>query len=351
MEKRIEFLDYVRVAACFMVIVVHSCEFYFIDGSDIGIRNLTDGFWVSVFDSAFRCSVPLFVMISGYLLVPLREDAASFLRKRFRRVVVPFVLWSVLYATLPWLWQGMSGSEVGASLMRLATNFNDASGHLWFVYMLLGLYLFMPVLSPWLAQAGRRAEQAFLVLWFAASFFPYLRERVGGVFGECYWNEFNALWYFSGFIGYVVLAHYVRHHLRLSRRCAIVAGACLYAAGYLVTAVVWYGRIPTAASLQQLELSWRFCTPNVIAMSLGAFILIRALAGDRNVPRAVRGISVRSYGIYLMHIFVLGFVHRLFAGLLPTGVTIPLVGIVTFAVCCAIAKGLSYLPFSRYVIG
>ena len=64
MGKRIVFLDYMRVIACFMVVMVHSCEFFFIDGANIGIRTPGDGFWVSVIDSAFRCSVPLFVISS-----------------------------------------------------------------------------------------------------------------------------------------------------------------------------------------------------------------------------------------------------------------------------------------------
>ena len=54
--ERIVFLDYLRVIACFMVIMVHSCEFFFIDGDSIGIRSVSDGFWVSVIDSAFFCS-------------------------------------------------------------------------------------------------------------------------------------------------------------------------------------------------------------------------------------------------------------------------------------------------------
>lgn len=44
MKGRIVFLDYLRVMACFMVIMVHSCEFFFIDGSEIGIRSMSDGF-------------------------------------------------------------------------------------------------------------------------------------------------------------------------------------------------------------------------------------------------------------------------------------------------------------------
>ena len=158
MGKRIVFLDYMRVIACFMVIMVHSCEFFFIDGANIGIRTPGDGFWVSVIDSAFRCSVPLFVIISAYLLVPISGAVSEFFKKRFVRVLVPFIVWSVLYATLPALWGAMDSADVVASLMRLAYNFNDASGHMWFIYMLIGLYLFMPVISPWLEKAGKKSR-------------------------------------------------------------------------------------------------------------------------------------------------------------------------------------------------
>lgn len=163
-----------RVIACFMVIMVHSCEFFFIDGDNIGIRNLYDGFWVSVIDSAFRCSVPLFVMISAYLLVPLKTDADTFLKRRLFRVVIPFIIWSLLYATLPYLWGGLSSNEVTSSLTRLLYNFNGASGHMWFIYMLIGIYLFMPVISPWLEKSDKRSLQGYLFLWILSSFFPYL---------------------------------------------------------------------------------------------------------------------------------------------------------------------------------
>ncbi|NCC10347.1 MAG: hypothetical protein EOM31_07565, partial [Bacteroidia bacterium] len=100
-NERVIFLDYLRVIACFMVIMVHSCEFFFINGDQIGIRTVADGFWVSAIDSALRASVPLFVMASSYLLLPLKSDSMLFFRKRFVRVVIPFVIWSLLYAVLP----------------------------------------------------------------------------------------------------------------------------------------------------------------------------------------------------------------------------------------------------------
>lgn len=341
-----------RVIACFMVIMVHSCEFFFIDGNNIGIRNMNDGFWVSVIDSAFRCSVPLFVMISAYLLVPVQGDVSSFFKRRLIRVVIPFIIWSILYATLPYIWGGMKSSDVMTSLVHLIYNFNDASGHMWFVYMLIGLYFFMPVISPWLEKVDKRYELWFISLWFISSFFPYIRTAVGYVYGECYWNEYNMLWYFSGFLGYLVLAHYIRHHLKWKKAKKILIGTLLYVIGYFITASIWYNRIPTAETLQQLELSWRFCTPNVIIMSFGAFIIIQAIfSGRSSENKIVKEISNLSYGIYLMHIFILGAVYSLLGGLFPTHITILLIGVLTFISSCLISKVLSYLPLNKYIIG
>lgn len=292
-------------------------------------------------------------MISAYLLVPIKGAVTVFFKKRFVRVLVPFVIWSLLYAVLPVIWGGMDGSEASASLIRLAYNFNDASGHMWFIYMLIGLYLFMPVVSPWLEKADKRAERSFLLLWFASSFFPYLRVSVGYVYGECYWNEFNLLWYFSGFLGYVVLAHYIRKYLTWSRNLQAVVGILLYVTGYIITATIWYGRIPGSSTLQELELSWRFCTPNVIFESLGAFMIIQSIfKGARAENRMVSEISNLSYGIYLMHIFILGAVFRVVGPMgLTTPVTIIITGTMTFAICCILSKSISYLPYSKYIIG
>ncbi len=351
MKGRIVFLDYLRVMACFMVIMVHSCEFFFIDGSEIGIRSMSDGFWVSVIDSAFRCSVPLFVMISGYLLVPVDTPVRKFFSRRLMRVVVPFVIWSVLYATLPYLWGDMSGDDVVASMLRLAYNFNDAAGHLWFVYMIIGVYLFMPVISPWIQKVSRRGQEFYLTLWGLSTLFPYIREACGDIYGECYWNEFNILWYFSGFMGYIVLANYVRRYVDWSVRRSLLTGGVLYVAGYIFTAMVWYGRIPMAATLQQLELSWRFCTPNVVMMSFGVFVIVQSLYRNARENVAVSCISRLSYGVYLMHILVLGAVYRLLEGMMPTLWTILCVGVLTFVVCVVIARMLEWLPRSRYLLG
>ena len=351
-DERVVFLDYLRVIACFMVIMVHSCEFFFIDGDSIGIRTVSDGFWVSVIDSALRSSVPLFVMASSYLLLPLKCNAEVFFKRRFVRVVVPFVLWSVLYATLPYCWGEIALSDVKANLIRLLYNFNGASGHLWFIYMLIGLYLFMPVISPWLKGVSRKGERLFLLVWIVTTFWHYAKLVVGDVYGECYWNEFHMFWYFSGFLGYLVLAHYIRTYIDWSLKKSLLIGGTLFLLGYIFTATVYYHQTFAAHQLKELELSWRFCNFNVVMMTFGAFVMMKKINyTGRWLYSMIRELSRLSYGIYLMHIFILGFSYRLIGGFFSTPVTILLVGTSTFLCCCVLAKLLSYLPGSKYVVG
>jgi len=145
--RRIVFLDYLRVAACFMVIFVHSIEPFYLDADGTYIASAGDALWVTLLDSAARCAVPLFVLTSSYLLFPVAGGTERFFRRRFTKVVVPFLFWAILYAVVP-MWGSGGEFDLGGNLRHLLLNFTDNAGHLWFVYMLLGVYIAMPIISP-----------------------------------------------------------------------------------------------------------------------------------------------------------------------------------------------------------
>ena len=160
--KRIVFLDYVRVFACFLVIVVHASEnFYGAAGStDMAgpqsfLANESDRLWVSVYDGFSRMAVPLFIIVSAFLLTPMKEGLTSwqFYRQRSIRILPPFLLFMVLYSTLPLLWGQIDAETSVKDLSRILLNFPTQAGHLWFMYPLISLYLFIPVISPWLKKS------------------------------------------------------------------------------------------------------------------------------------------------------------------------------------------------------
>ncbi|GHT67944.1 membrane protein [Bacteroidia bacterium] len=336
-----------------MVIVVHSCEFFY-GGSEghLGIRSATDGFWVSLIDSLVRSCVPLFVLASAYLLLPIKGSSRDFFKRRFVRVLVPFIVWSLLYAVLPVCWGGFAVADVRSNFVQLCTNMLPSASHLWFVYMLIGLYLFMPVLSPWLKSVSKRGEQAFLLVWAISTFWHYGNALVGDLYGEAFWNEFHTLFYFSGFIGYLVLAHYIRTYIDWSLRKSICIGTAFFIIGYLFTAIPFYHLTVVAGTLYELELSWRFCSPNVAMMTFGIFIMMKHIRlGSGVVYSIVRRISQLSYGMYLMHIFILNLSYYLLHGYFSTPVTIALVAVSTFAATAIAARLLSLLPKSKYIVG
>lgn len=90
-------LDILRALACFLVIWQHVTECYYIQ-PDFTINNSPDITMIGWINSLTPIEVPLFVMISGYFLLPMKSDLTQFFRKRALRVVYPFVIWCIVYA-------------------------------------------------------------------------------------------------------------------------------------------------------------------------------------------------------------------------------------------------------------
>jgi Uncharacterized protein conserved in bacteria len=91
MEREV-WVDWLRVLACLLVMVVHSSEPFYLDGYDTLIPTDADLIWASAIDSASRMSVPLFVIASSYLLFPLRYSSGEFFKRRTVRILIPFVI-------------------------------------------------------------------------------------------------------------------------------------------------------------------------------------------------------------------------------------------------------------------
>ncbi len=365
MNHRIVFLDYLRVIACLMVIIVHCVEPFYLGGDGTLIKNWSDACWVTIIDSPLRAAVPLFVMASSYLQFPIKYDTRTFFKKRILRVGIPFLVFSLLYAIIP-LW-GSNGGSLWDNLQRLPFNFVNTAGHLWFVYMLLGVYLIMPLLSPWIQSISKREEQIFLLVWAFTTTLPFIRTAAQATFGlpevwgEANWNEFGTFYYISGFIGYVVLGHYFRTYVpAFSWRKTLSLAAPLWAVGYLITAGGFWSvmpkEFPVSDSIElavQMETSWRFCTTGVMLTTLAYFLLFRKLTYEGwAYQKWILPISKFSYGIYLMHIFILVPTLSLVQTWnLGTPVTILMAALLTFLLCAFLCKLLSFIPGSRWVIG
>ena len=255
-KKQIVWLDVVRLLAMFTVVCCHSTDpFNFYPGEPPA--NISEiKFWGAAYGSVLRPCVPLFVMITGALLLPVKGDTGAFYRKRISRVFWPFLIWSVIYNLFPWI-TGLlgcrpelildffpySGEEAARQslsvsmdyISHIPLNFSLLDVHMWYIYLLIGMYLYMPVFSAWVEKASEKAKLWFLAAWGVTLFVPYYREFVNPyLWGSCSWNEFYMLYNFAGFNGYLLLGHYLRHHdFSLAR--TLGWGIPSFVIGFLIT--------------------------------------------------------------------------------------------------------------------
>lgn len=368
-KERIVFIDYIRMVACILVMLVHASEsFYAADTSGLAgnvsmVANETNRFWVAFYDGGIaRTCVPLFMVVSAFLLVPVGEGVTmrQFYRRRMLRILPPTVAFMLLYTFLPLLWGQLTWEQSISDLKLLPFTFPSMAGHLWFMYPLVSLYLIIPIVSPWLERSSASDERLFLWFFAISTLVPWLTRFVNSdIWGCCFWNPyFGMLYYCSGYLGYLVLAHYIRKHLTWSRSRRMVTGIFCLIAGSVFTAwSFWHAGIPgTVIETPMLEWSWEFCTPNVLCATFGAFLLFTCI-DQPATPRFVALCSRLSFGMYLMHLFFLSNIAPIFVNsnpehpLIHVSLAIPAIAMLSFVCCLATSWFISQIPGCRWIVG
>lgn len=374
-NQHIVWLDVVRFIAMFTVVCCHCTDpFNFYPGTAPNIGEIK--LWGAIYGSVLRPCVPLFVMITGALLLPVRSDASTFYKKRIPRVFYPFLIWSVLYNLFPWI-TGLlglnpqiildffpyAGEEVMQQsfsvsleyILMIPFNFSILAVHMWYIYLLIGLYLYLPVFSAWVEKASERAKLMFLLAWGVTLLLPYYYQFVSNyLWGTCSWNSFGMLYAFAGFNGYLLLGHYLKN-LEWSLKKTLAIGIPMFAAGYAVT-FLGFRHITALPEYtdEMLELFFTYCSLNVVMMTIPVFMLAKKVkVNSERMKKALANLTVCGFGIYMIHYFFTGPSVVLMRAInMPIGLQIPVAAILAFAV----SWGLVWLIYragkvAKYIVG
>lgn len=156
------------------------------------------------------------------------------------------------------------------------------------------------------------------------------------------------------YLGYLVLAHYIRVHLTWNRSKRLAIGTVLMVIGAVWTIYSFYIQaIPgEILSTPVIEIGWAFCTINCVLLTTGTFLLFTCI-NQLKAPRLIQEMSKLSYGMYLMHIFWLGLWVTIFKYnmALPTVAAIPCITAATFICCYITTKIIALIPGSKWIIG
>ncbi len=329
--ERRGWVDALRVVACFMVVFSHCCDGF------VGCFDLENPSFITgvAFGSLVRPCVPLFVMMTAVLLLPLRPETTlcDFYRKRIGRILPPLIFWSIALPVMFYIYFALinpaaanpmvdaSGYTPDTLLRRIwmmVFNFNFDTVPLWYLYMLVGLYLIAPILNAWLVSASKRDIETVLKIWIFTLFIPYIRLLIPNIgyegnfgnmeiFGACDWNIYGTFYYLSGFIGYMILVFYLKKWpLQWSAGKTAALGTAMFITGFAITFLGYLAvQQVHPGDYAFLEVIWYFTGMNVFLMTFPIFLWFSRMTFT--APRWLTGLAKLTFGIYLCH-FVFVFI-------------------------------------------
>ncbi|WP_026117473.1 acyltransferase [Nocardiopsis alkaliphila] len=294
-------MGFARVAAMVAVIIVHAYSplvstIY----ADLGGYT----WWSANFvDAATRWCVAVFVMISGALLLgPREEGVGDFYRKRWAKIGVPLLVWTALYL----LWQQWRDGLDAPSMATQAAS-GAPSIHLYFLYVIAGLYLFTPFLRTVVEHGSRTALWWFAGAAFGVGVLDQLLSLIDGAGGV------SAVTRFLPFLGYYLVGWLLLTTAPGPRTTRV--GIAALVLGVTATTV-------GAGVAAHMEGEWSsggeyfyaFLSPPMILAGIGAYLTLRAVGtrlamAENPAARAAKGVvrvvSGLSLGVYLVHVIVL----------------------------------------------
>lgn len=337
-KKRIFYFDELRALAILFVILCHTTTIYrpyYYNFSAMSIPSILNMLgWVGV---------PLFFMISGALLLNRDYSLKDFFKRRFARILIPFIFWIIITLILEYL-------LLGFSTKQLINVFLGKKKYTWFIWVMMGIYLILPVINSFTKQYGIRGVEYFLAIWFATI--------VLNTFGLYPFYQME-LSYFAGFIGFPVLGYYIANkQFRLSDKALIFLGFILY---FAFLAMNWYcqgHKIFTTSSAYQsifvvmasagIFLSFKAISDYSSKNSQSVIAKIHSKFENKPLGNMILSLSVCSYGIYFINSLLFEFIKTWH---INTFKMLPVIFISVTLISWLIMVVLNRIPFMQKLIG
>lgn len=333
-ENRLYWIDVIRSFACVCVVLSHSI----LKGGTVGVGVVTP------VDYAVRGGASiLFFMISGALVLYKPKPFVPFIKQRFFRVALPMLLWTVVVLLIDSFMETRQWSQLPMSLVLMF--FKPQFGTYWFIYVIFGIYMLVPMIATWLEKCERRDLEILLIAGGIVAVIPYL-SLIDRGFSQAVTSANGAMYYFGGYLWIAVMGYYLRKYVNLDRfRCwYLVVVAAVIALPFLL---LWAGA--------PLKMVAKHSSLNLILLCCCYFVALKHVKLSDRVKLFAYDFAQHSFGIYLVHELLIKYIimpiYKANFVDVHYGITIPVIAIVTLVVSYIIVHLLSKLPGSKYFVG
>lgn len=340
-------MDLLRIFACFSVLMLHTAsQFWY-------TLPVTDVNWIisNGYDAAFRFGVPIFVMLSGRFFLARKEEipVQILYRKYILRLVAAFVAWSIVYG----LWDcryWMGSREVG--IKAYVTEILMGRYHLWYLPMLVGIYILLPMLHSWAMHCSRRNMEYFLVMFCILQLGISTLQIVyvpAAVLQVIY--QFDNVEMICSYVGYFVLGYYLfRYPLTKKQQHIVYAGGMLGLCGAvgISTLCALKNGQPDSTAFDSFSIF-------TFVVTVAIYVFFQEILGKKDFHRLeklIRELSADTFGIYLMHILLIEFLtdKGITVMSIPIALGIPLLSLICFVLCGLVTAFFRRIPFlGKYI--
>ena len=284
------------------------------------IHTTPAGQWQVFCKPFINFAVATFIFLSGYLTKTDNDNWLKFYIRRIMRVLVPYIIWTVIYS-IP----DIQSSGPSAMVKNLLCA--NATTTLYYIFVYIQFVLLTPLL-------GKLAKSPYRHLgWLIASLSVILFKYIP-VFGdiqlgkhiELFWNDACLGWFTFYYLGLILGNRIIDRQFNIRNLAVLYCASLLLqmAEGYL-----WFTVDPAGCG-SQLKLS------SILFSTIFMLIIYCVLNRGSNEPkrRLLYTIGDYSFGIYLVHMmFLNGLQHLEFYSAIPYPITSLIVLSVSFIFC------------------
>lgn len=303
-NKKLIWIELLRILACFGVIVLHMGSQHF---RDIPVDSFS---WMvsNFYHGITRFAVACFVMISGCLyLDEKRSWTPKKVMKTFLPIGVSFAFWQFFYAAFRILKAGQIEIFSVEAFKKICIMMTKSYFHLWYLPMLLGLVLITPFIWKIVnGDKGKQWSEFLLVLFFLFHIIPNTVNDFTFPYKEYIIKIMNLVKpdLITGYVGYFVLGHYLSKY-NISRKIeAVIYTVSIFSAGYSIYLCQYYS-LQSGKATQAFYENFTFAA---LFMSMGVFLLFKnhvsRIAWNEKAERIITVIGSHTFGIYLIHALI-----------------------------------------------
>jgi len=333
-------LDNSRIISIYAVVFLHVSAGVVL-GNDVG----TEYWWVgNVYDSAVRWCVPVFVMISGALLLDPKkqEDLVTFYTKRLSRILVPIIFWSAFFLAWTFLKGAMKGNELTAVDLLKKLLSGKPYYHMWFLYMIIGMYLFTPFFRKIVAHSSKNELLVFIAIAFVIAIANYAYGKFFSGGSKLFIN------WFLLYVPFFFLGYLIRQDNRNPKKSILWS---LFITSMIFT---FYGCYIVAmnSSLKHGLYFYGYLSVSVIPMSISLMYILKSWNKPVISSSFTKKLSILTLGIYFVHPVILEIMNAMQygTGIFHPIVSIPVVTFIVFGVSTGIVYIIYRIPFIRRVV-